>query len=446
MKLFLFCLALVSAMSSLPAFASVTIVDANDWKVDFSGFLEMDTIHDDTRSGFTEVMGNSAVAKSSSAIHGDRMMFSMRNTRLAFKVQAPTYDGWKSRGYFEMDFLGYDPSPGASNSESAFYNNPTFRVRHAYLSTEKAGWQVLAGQTWALFGWQPYYFMPTLQVSPIAGMLYSRTAQVRGVKTMELSDDQKLQLAVGVMRPPQRDAGLPAAEVGARWSMDSWSGAFTGGATGSHKPQPLSVGISGTVRQFEVPNDPTVGNSSGVTHKMGSALAVDTLIPILASLDGKSSSNNLVFGAEYSIGQGDGDQFSGWSGGQKNPIMQTAGDSQINLDGGIGGYDAANNFGLMKVQTWNVYLQYHLPESLSSWISVGYGQLDSSNVANFITTNSNLASAAAYYKDQIYFANFAHDFTKQIRAGVEYAHMTTNYVDGTLATDNRFQVSGWFIF
>jgi hypothetical protein len=156
----------------------------------------------------------------------------------------------------------------------------------------------------------------------------------------------------------------------------------------------------------------------------------------------------LVLGGEYTIGEGDGDQFTGWTGGQKSPINQGAAGSAptVNLDGGIGGFLPNNDFGLMKVQTWNVYLQYHLPENWRMWVSAGYGHLNSANVSNFIGTLSNLSALGAYYQDEVYFTNVSHDFTDHIRAGLEYANLTTSYVDGTKASDNRVQLSGWFIF
>ncbi len=34
-----------------------------------------------------------------------------RNSRLSFLAQVPDMDGWKNKGYLELDFLGYDPAP-----------------------------------------------------------------------------------------------------------------------------------------------------------------------------------------------------------------------------------------------------------------------------------------------------------------------------------------------
>jgi hypothetical protein len=432
--------------SAMSAHAAVTVVDKDQWKVDMGGFIETDTIYD-SRRGLTETIGNTPIPQANGA--KGRAQFSIRNSRLSFNVLAPVVDDWKTRAYFEFDLLGYDPgtSGTVTQSEAGFSNNPTFRVRHVYMNAEKNGWQFLAGQTWALLGWQPYYFMPTIQVSPVAGMLYSRTSQLRAVKSLDVAEETTLQMAVGIMRPPQRESSLPAVEAGARLAFNSWKGAFTGGATGSHKPQPLSVGISGTVRDFEVPKN-TASAGSDTRSYTGSAVAIDTLIPILRSKDGKDTSNNLVLGGEFTTGTGDGDQFNQWTGGMYNPLntSSTAPEKNLNLDAGIGGFHSDGGFSLVKVQTWNAYAQYHLPAAWRAWLSAGYGELASSNLSGF--TSYNVASSTPYSKERVIFINASHDCTDQIRVGLEYANTRTSYTTGGFnpPEDNRFQASAWFMF
>src|SRR5438128_326073 len=121
------------AMASLvllasPGFASasVTLLEKDDWKVQMSGFVEMDMFRDSKRA-FNEVAGNGAVPRTGDAsFNGDNSRFqsSIRNSRLAFTVIPPQAGDWKSKGYLELDLLGYDPSPNSSepkNSESSFY-------------------------------------------------------------------------------------------------------------------------------------------------------------------------------------------------------------------------------------------------------------------------------------------------------------------------------------
>lgn len=438
-------LGLLLAASS--AHATVNLLDKDDWKVGIGGFVEFDSIHDSVRD-LTEIIGNTPIDRPTT-IGGQsgREQFSMRNTRLSFDVTAPAYDGWKGRAYFEMDFLGFDSGPPAQ-SEAAFFNNPTMRVRHAFLSGESEGWVLLAGQTWAFLGWQPYYFMPSVQVAPLPAMLYSRTTQVRATKTFDMSDDNKFQVGLGVMRPPQRDSEYPSLEGGARLVLGSRTAGFVAGATPAEKAQPMSIGVSGTVREFSIPSN-IAAPTTDTTHYMGSAFAVDALIPVLASSDNKDVSNTLMIGGEFTMGKGDGDQFSNWSGGTPSPSTNAnapANYKNYNLDAGMGGLDAASNFFLLNVETFNAYAQYHLPAVTKTWISGGYGWLHSDNAANLGTGTGALGAAAPYQKEEVYFGNIFHNLTNELRVAVEYAHIRTTYVDATVAGDNRLQVSAWLIF
>src|SRR5690348_5604246 len=81
--------------------ASVTLLDKDQWKFLFGGFVEMDAFSDSTRS-FTEVVGNNPVARSNT-LAGDNgwTQFSLRNSRFSFSVLPPVTDDWKTKGYLE---------------------------------------------------------------------------------------------------------------------------------------------------------------------------------------------------------------------------------------------------------------------------------------------------------------------------------------------------------
>lgn len=438
-----FVLPLLLIFGATAAQASITLLDSN-WKIQMGGFVETDAITDSTRS-FNEKIGNAPVLRSDTQSgQTGRETFSIRNSRLGFSVMAPEKEGWKTRGYFEFDLLGYDPTP-TTNTEAAFFQNPTMRVRHAYIEATKEGWQFLGGQTWNLLGWQPYYFMPTVQIQPIPGMLYNRTPQFHAVKSLDNGSEGHAQVAVGLMRPPQRDSGLPAFEGGLRLSYDGWSGGYVGGSTPAQKVQPLSIGISGGLREISVASNPS-SPTGDMTHYTGHALAMDTLIPVIPSRDGKDPSGTLVVGAEMTTGSGDGDQFDSWTGNMKSPINLGAATAPYNstaLDAGIGGFDANNGFFLIDVKTYNLYAQYHLPGDSKAWISGGWGQLYSDNVANVSAAGF---ASTGYNREQVGFANVMKDFTDQIRLGFEYAQIRTTYLDGMTAHDNRYQLSAFFIF
>ena len=441
---------LISLLSILfftsSAFAEITLYDQNNWKVGLGGFVEFDTMYDTTRS-LTEVVGNTAIAKKGT-FNGDngRTQFSLRNTRLSFNIQAPVADGWKSRGYLETDFLGYDPSVAASgttNSESSFYSNPTLRLRHAYLSAEKDGLQVILGQTWSLFGWQPAYVLSTVSVAPVTGTLYQRSPRIGAVKTMNVGGENDLQLGLSLQRPSQRDGKIPNVDAAIRWLSNARKSGFAS-ANSEIKTQPLSVGLSGTYRNFE---SPTAGGSTDlVTNTPAFALAANALIPVLASSDGKDVSNTLTLGGEFTVGRGYGDQFPSWTGGlvQQAAGVASAVPSTANLDSGLGGYNSTGAFELLKLQTWNTQLQYHLDGK--SFVTTGYGQIWSSNLSDFLT-GAGQTAGNLYDRSQVAFLNVAHDCTPQVRVALEFDQFTTHYVnDGAVNHDNRYIFASYFRF
>jgi hypothetical protein len=426
-------------LAAVPAKAAITLLDKDNWKVLFGGFAELDMINDSTRS-LTEVPGNTGIARPGTP-NGDngRSQMSARNSRISFTVLPPAYEEWVTKGHFEMDFLGYDPTPNSGNpSEAGFFDNPTMRIRHLYFQADRGGWSILVGQYWNLFGWQPANVMDTVSVAGVVGELYSRNPQVRLTKNLNLTDQLGTQIAIAATRPVERDSSIPNGEAGVRFTYGGWKGSFTA-ASGDVTVDPMSIGISGTVRDLAHPS----GNAGQETHVVGSAVAVDAMIPILPASNPKDVSNSLVFTGEFTTGKGYGDLFSSWSGGLSYLATPSAAGSQIpNLDAGLAGFDGNNVYQLVDLQTFNVGLQYHLPAQLDTWVNVSYAQLNSDNVDSL--TGSIAAGSFAYNRLQLITANLYHDFTPWIRAGVEYAHTMTTYQDGVQANNDRVQISTWF--
>ena len=448
-----FAVAILSLLSAAnTSHAEVTIFDQNDWKVGFGGFVEFDAIYDTTRS-LVETVGSTPIARKGT-FDGDngRTQFSLRNSRLSFNVQAPMVDGWKTRGYIEGDFLGYDPQPSAtppSTSESAFFANPTFRIRHAYVSAEANRLQIIIGQNWSLFGWQPYYFVSTISVNPVTGTLYQRTPRIGAVKTLEVAESNDLSLGLSIERPTQRDGSIPNLVAGARWAMNSRKSGITG-PNSDIKAAPMSLGVSGTYRNFSIPSNPTASTSDN-TKMSAYGLAINTLVPILASSDGKDVSNTLTASGEFTVGQGYGDEFPSWSGGigQTFTGTATATTNNQNLDPGLGGFNGNNGFELVKLQTWNAQMQYHLDGK--TFITGGYAQVWSRNISDFqvagAATTNGITAAKLCDRMEAKFVNIGHDFTQSVRAAVEFDQFTTHYVNnGAVNHDNRYMLATYFRF
>jgi hypothetical protein len=437
-------LAMVNVASR--ASAALTLIDTQDWKMTMGGFVETDLSNDSTRS-LGEIIGNSPVARRGT-FTGDngRTQFSDRNSRLNFTVLAPEQEGWKSKGVFELDFFGYDPTPSTSqpkNSEASFYQNPVPRIRHAYMSVEKDGWQFLTGQTWTLFGWQPYYFPTILTISPAPGELFQRNLQVLAMKSLSLGESSHVQAAISAERPSQRDSAMPNVNVGVRYVLDGWRSGYAA-TSGDIKTEPLSVGVSGSFRQFAIPMSPA--NTAAESHFNSSAVAVDALIPLIPRAEEQDPGNSLTLNAEFTSGRGYADSLPGWTGGLQG-FPQGAGtvSADTHLDAGFGGFDAAGHFKLIQLQTWNLSLQYMLPAAWKSFVTAGYASIDSNNVGDLVVSAA--GASDVYDKSSMYFINYLHDFTRRIRVGVEYDKTQTHYFsDGANPYDNRFQATALYRF
>src|SRR5262249_38851993 len=121
----------------------VTIGQGNNaWSFTLFGIVQADYIADTTRS-YDEPIGPVLVARSD-VYEGTvgRTMFSMRNSRLGFVLDAPTFDGISPSAVIQGDWAGNQPGnpypysngtmTGPFLAESPFHNSPTFRIRYAY--------------------------------------------------------------------------------------------------------------------------------------------------------------------------------------------------------------------------------------------------------------------------------------------------------------------------
>ena len=254
------------------------------------GFVETDNIYDTTQSYSEEqdsvapVTRNKATGASGATgatnIGGTRGrdQMSVRNSRLGLELNVPAQDnGIKGKAVFEMDFLGnsaVNTAPGSvpgSQTERDYYNNPSMRVRHAFVEVSKDDLSAKLGQYWSLLGWQPYYFPGEAVILPGVGQLYRRFAQARVTDTHSFGD-WTLESAADAAKPAEMNSGSPEWHAGLRLASTKYTGA--------------SIAGSGTSMVGEV--------------------ALDVLVPIIPSSDGMSRDNTLVWAAEGVEGSGVG--------------------------------------------------------------------------------------------------------------------------------------------
>jgi len=420
------------------------------WSTTLYGFVEADHIYDSTES-FNDIAGNAQVARPLGVAGGvyagtnDRLTFSLRNSRIGFKLRAPEWHRVRASAQLEMDFLGNQP-PTAT--ESQFFTNPTFRIRHFFLKMETPIVDILVGQYWQLFGWQSLYHPNTVEIQGVPGQIYSRTPQIRVSKSFgDKTDPVTFEVAIAMMRPPQRDSATPEGQAGVRLAINKWTGTQTMGSTGS-TISPLSFAITADVRQFNVAEFAMAPQHSvGVT---GWGVAADGFIPIIPGTK-EHKGNSLSLNGEFAYGYGTADLYTGLGGGVGNiglpPNMMGMPQTYTpNVDPGLVQWAKNVSTGMPQLLAvhWMSYLvgaQYYFPGLDGKlWISANYSRLESNNSLWFGAATK--VRTAEDWAD----GNLFVDVTAAVRLGLEYALFLDHYADGTDAKNHRVQLSAFYIF
>ncbi|HZZ83615.1 MAG TPA: hypothetical protein VFE30_03675 [Anaeromyxobacteraceae bacterium] len=424
--------------ANAPAPSPVT----NKWTASLYGFAELDAISDTTQS-FNDLAGNGAITKDPYKGGNGRLTMSPRNTRIGFKFAAPEYEGVKASGLIETDFFGAPnglsgaPNGGsgtASPSEGGLFTSPGLRIRHAWVKLETAYVDVLAGQSWQLFGWQPYFHPNTVDLQGVPGQVYSRSPQLR-LSHMFKSEPVSVELAVAAARPQERDAWLPDGQAGARVLFNGWKGVHTTGGTGT-SVDALAIGASGVLRQFAVPTSTLVATAapSAQTTASGWGLSLDAFIPIIPA-SAQDRSNALSLTGSWVRGAGIADMYTGLNGGL----------GSVNaVDAGLIGINPTTK--TLDTVQWRSYIvgaQYYLPGGGNFWVSANYSQMDSFNIGNFVAANK---QGTVFHQSRWADGNLFWDATPAVRFGAEYARFEQTFNDGSQAHNNRYQLSAYYLF
>ncbi|HEX8106474.1 MAG TPA: hypothetical protein VF516_02050, partial [Kofleriaceae bacterium] len=421
------------------------------WTTSFYGFAEGDLIYDTVQGatnggGPTEALGNGALPRPASgtaqmvgqfrALH-DQFQTTARNTRLGFRFTAPTVNDLKATGNIEFDFGGNQPN---TVSEASLYVNATMRLRHAYFKLETPFLDIMMGQTWQLFGWQPNLQPGSVQFQGLPGWLSSRTAQLRLGKTVK-AGDVTVDVQVAATRPGQRGGGLPDGTGGLRLAYDKLKAARIVGGAGSALDSAM-IGVSVIGRRFNVTE--LKAGSTDTVQKNGYGLAVDALLPIVPATK-ESKANALTLGGEFVTGGGIADLYTGLNGGVSLPATipgtMPAAAFAPNIDNGLVGYLTSDaSVHAVRWQSFGAFAQYFLPPKGNVVVIVNYSHLSSDNTHNFGAAN------AAFEKQDYVDGDLMFDVTPAVRFGAGFVWLKQTYVDGVEAHDYRGQLSAMFIF
>ena len=436
-----------------PALTLTVPQASQSWSITFYGFVEADYIGDSTRS-YGDAIGSALVARSDT-YQGTvgRSQFSMRNTRLGFTFQSPQLGNLRPSALIEGDFFGNQPSPPTGVSETTYFDSPTFRIRHAYLKLDGGFLDLLAGQTYDVFGWQNYFFPCSAEFLGLPNQVFSRNTQLRLSRTFGADGPISVDIAVSAGRPAQRDSQIPDFEAGVRLSVNGWKGITTPGNVRT-VAAPMSIGVSGIARQFKVDAflPPPTQSSNSVS---GWGLSVDALLPVIPAADANDRRNRLTLTGSFVIGTGIADLLTTGGGAafptlynpqQQSPPPQYAPD----VDNGLVTFDMRT--GLLHTINWWAFkagLQYYLPVLDGRFIfAANYTQSHSDNMSKLflrlgaeIELLDRVADTSRYADGNLFF-----DATPAIRFGISGQYTQVHYLDGNQPHNVRGMGQAVYVF
>lgn len=411
----------------------------------FYGFLEGEFIHDDTRS-YTEIPGSGAIIRPG-VTNSDlgRTLFSVRNSRLGFRLAAPTWQGIRASAFVENDFFGNQPgTPQKGLSESAYYQNPQMRLRHALLKVDSDIVNVWVGQTWELVGFQGGFQPNTVGDQGVPGELYNRTPQLRLDKVIN-AGPVAVELAAAALRPPQQDSMVPDLQGGLKLSFPGLTGISSVGAA-STSIAPAAIALTGGSRHFRLPNNASdTTTSTGVD---GRIVALDVLVPVIPAKTRGPWAVTLVGEAVSSTGYAS--SYTGLNGGAGvgSPVGVDAAKyaaGYTNVDPGLVGWSKLD--GALTTVSWRTLMvsgQIYLPPSGKLWLAGAYSNSFSDNMGEFVSPKD--AGKKAFNHEIWWSASLLADVTPATRFGLEYQSAKQTYLDGIVAANNRVELTGFFIF
>jgi hypothetical protein len=419
------------------------------WAMNIYGFVEADYIVDSHQLAVGAV-GNNQVAldaagnpawtpgRTYASEHG-AVTFGARNSRIGLNVAAPEYAGIRASAKAEMDFLG---TRGGTNDESnSTWTNPTFRIRHMYLTLDTDYITITFGQGWELFGWQPYFQPNTVDIQGVPGEVYSRSPKMQF--SHKFKGPLDIELAAALSRPPQRSADSPDIQAGIKFTLPDWVGVHTVGATGT-AVDAAGLGISGTTRAFQVAGG---GGPDTSDRARGEAGALDLFLPLLHP-EKESKANSISVTGEVAYGKGYVDTFSGFSGGIGGLAAPTGNNGPA--DGGNVDYIGVD----LKPIQWRtniVGVQYYLPPDGTWWISGNYGGGKSNDIQRFSNTPGGavLNPATTFKTFRWINGNIFWDVTPAVRLGLSVDQYRDGFIEHQpthWGQDTRVQFSAFFLF
>jgi hypothetical protein len=446
----------------------------NGLQVRLGGFAEFDFINDNTRS-FQELVGNRPVLHSNTVGGANSQSYpSPRNSRIILDVRAPEQDGIKSRLFLSMDFLGNQPAVGTSTvTEFSQMTSPNLRIFQLFFLAETPVVDVKVGQDWSRFGFMSQYSRGQVSTAVTPANMFNRWIQASVSKQLQVTESLSLTPVLSVERPPQADATLPSFVAGVQIAHNGLKAPYNGAQAADTSLRSLSLQVSGVGRRLEANSggqtsaSGTQPNLSSQTYVTGWGVSTSLFLPVLPSKNGEIGNTAHVV-MEGVTGAGIADFFNGLSWGVCSPVCGNATGTgfggnafgQTNIDSGLAAVSSkTGTFEAIRTTSMMVHGTYYLPDNGKTWVGGGYGTVYSSN-ANEMTCASPSATSTfcggaagasrtthnIYNRESTYYGYLYHDFTQEIRMGLETNFTRTGYADGSNAENRRVMMSLYYRF
>jgi hypothetical protein len=433
------------------------------------GFAELDFIDDTTRS-FPEIIGNKPVVRSPTLAGANgQFVMSPRNSRLTFDVRAPEREGMKSRYFASIDFLGNQPAIGTSGvSEFSALTSPVARIFQMYFQVDTPVVDVKIGQDWSRFGFMSQYSRGSVTVAATPANMFNRWIQASLSKQLQVTEAVFVTPVFSVERPPQADAALPSFVAGVQVAHRGLQAPYMGASSSDVTLKPLSLQVTGVGRRLEANTGGPTAASGGQPHlnsqtyATGWGVSSSLFLPVLPSRDG-TMGNTAHLVMEGVTGAGIADFFNGLSWGVCSSVCGNsptnsgfggAAFGQTNIDAGLAAVNGrTGKFEAIRTTSMMVHGTYFLPNDGKTWIGGGYGTIYSANAGDMTCSVSAAVCGGAvrtpqgiYTRDATYYAQLWHDFTPEIRAGLETIWVRTTYADAAHFENRRVQLSFFWRF
>ncbi len=411
------------------------------FKLSIGGYVKLDYAYNSVNLGSSGVISpgsgaipapgidpNPAVANSATYAKQRQSILSMRQSRLWFKIDGPTFLGAKTGALIEGDFYG-DPSAATESTQ--------LRMRLAYGTIDWPNTQILFGQFWDNFAPMVASTQDFRCGSSWGAPNSPRIPQIRLTQKINFNADNQLKLIVAVQDPNQFGNNQQAVTGGYGPNVNYASqiyyvskalGVGPGYFGMSMNSLTFGVfGLYGSEKAF------TNGNSSIDTYGYGAY----TFVPVLKSKDGKTRAMTMSLEGQTYVAAN-----MAFNAATSTTVVGSPALSNIALPNNTILQHAAKN--------WGAAAQVIFFPIQDLGITAGWGGRYALNNGSFnnTTTNANYQ----IYNQEVY-ANVSYDLNAAIRVAAEYQNMKTVYGNvnkqagtHTVGSDNTLRFCAYYFF